>query len=432
MLALFALLLVQQPSELDKAVQDAQAKKKPGLAQTQVGPATLRLIDVSLDVLFTAGTSTADEPVIQQLQGGGHDPQQRGFNVTQAELFLAGAVDPYFNAQVNIVFFITPEGETAIELEEAFAVTQTLPVQFKLGHYFTEFGRINPTHPHAWRFIDQPVVNSRFFGPDGMRAPGARAAFFLPVPWTSEVFVGLQNSRGETLVSFYGEAVDPTAPAASSQGGFFEDVNGDSIRSFADLVWTFRLENAFEPTEELNGALGLSLLYGPNDSGPGGNTLLFGADLVVKWRPTNNERGWPFVLLEAEFDYRNYGVDAAFQTGQGAPAVNDLRDWGFFAHVLWGFVPGWVAGVRFEHCSGQGQSFDNTVPDFVPRNSDPTRDDRTRVSVLLVFHPSEFSRLRLQYNFDDAASLAGTPDDSAHSVWLSVEFLIGSHPPHKY
>ena len=43
---------------------------------------------------------------------------------------------------------------------------------------------------------------------------------------------------------------------------------------------------------------------------------------------------------------------------------------------------------------------------------------------------TEFSRLRLQYNYDLARHLPG--DDEAHSIWCGVEFLFGVHPAHKY
>jgi hypothetical protein len=46
----------------------------------------------------------------------------------------------------------------------------------------------------------------------------------------------------------------------------------------------------------------------------------------------------------------------------------------------------------------------------------------------VVFSPSEFSRLRLQYNIDDADHL----DEVAHSVWLGLEVLIGAHPAHSF
>ena len=63
------------------------------------------------------------------------------------------------------------------------------------------------------------------------------------------------------------------------------------------------------------------------------------------------------------------------------------------------------------------------------RNNDPFRDDRHRVSPLLLWQPTEFSRFRLQYNYDLASHLTG---NEAHSLWLGVEFLFGAHPAHSY
>jgi hypothetical protein len=63
------------------------------------------------------------------------------------------------------------------------------------------------------------------------------------------------------------------------------------------------------------------------------------------------------------------------------------------------------------------------------RDADPFRDDRYRVSPLLVWYASEFARLRLQYNYDRADHLT---NDRAHSVWLVLEALIGTHPAHKF
>jgi hypothetical protein len=105
-----------------------------------------------------------------------------------------------------------------------------------------------------------------------------------------------------------------------------------------------------------------------------------------------------------------------------------LRDWGFYTELLWGFKRRWSTGIRVEYAAGSGNNFGEDGS-RVPRASDPFRDDRWRFSPLLMFQPSEFSRLRLQYNYDDLDHLS--PGD-AHSVWAGVEFLFGSHPAHRY
>jgi hypothetical protein len=58
---------------------------------------------------------------------------------------------------------------------------------------------------------------------------------------------------------------------------------------------------------------------------------------------------------------------------------------------------------------------------------DPERDQRWRVSPNLTYYPSEFSKVRLQYNYDDRRQ-----EGTDHSVWLQFEFLLGAHAAHKF
>ncbi len=425
----------EKPAAPESALDKALKETEPAAAQPvatdffsrQVGGTTFRLIDISLDALFAAGTSTERDSSIQSLEGGDHDPRRRGFTVQQAELSFSGAVDPYFTGEAHIVYLIDPVvGETRVELEEAFLTTQSLPygLQLKGGFYLTEFGLINPTHPHAWDWMDQPVINTRLFGPDGLRQAGLRLGWLTPLPWFSELYVGMQNANGETGSSFLANAE------------FFEErpIGGRpfverDVRSLKDLLYSVRWENFWNVSDTVSTKLGLSGLFGPNATGPNGDTRIYGADLKLRWRPTNNFRGWPFFLLQSEVMARDYTADRFFDDNDPGNAIDlpreTLRDWGLYTQALYGFSYGWAAGLRYEYASGSGAS----VLSFNGRDADPFRDDRHRISPLLVWHPSEFSRLRLQYNYDRADHLE---HKDAHSVWLGVEFLYGAHPAHKY
>src|SRR5687767_8122377 len=160
-------------------------------------------MDIGLVGTFAAGTSTASD-IEGGTQLGGHDPNQRGFTVQGVEASFAGAVDPYFRANANVLFSIDSGGESFLELEEAFMETVSLPwnLQLRGGQYLTEFGRHNPTHPHAWAFVDTPLVNGRFLGPDGLRNPGARLSWLMPTPFYSEFLFSVQNSHGATASGF--------------------------------------------------------------------------------------------------------------------------------------------------------------------------------------------------------------------------------------
>lgn len=367
-------------------------------------------LDLSLDGLFALGTSTADD--IEDLEPGGHDPKQRGFTVQNVELTLSGAVDPYFRGQGNIIFQIDPDGETVVELEEAYLESLSLPwnLQVKGGTYFTEFGRLNPTHPHSWDFVDVPLVNARFLGPDGLRNAGARVSWLTPTPFYSELFLGMQNSQGETAESFRSDHEDELylgRPAVDTQ-----------VDNFGDLLYSARYAASFNLADEHTLLAGLSGAVGPNSSGTDTDTQIYGVDLFYKWKPRRHNKGFPFVTWQTEWMARRYEA-GAWGGDADNPALprQVLRDSGVYSQVSWGFRPGWVASLRGDYVTGD----DN------PLSENPESIERWRVSPALTYYPSEFSKVRLQYNYDNRDGLGVD-----HSVWLQFEFLLGAHAAHKF
>jgi hypothetical protein len=243
-----------------------------------------------------------------------------------------------------------------------------------------------------------------------------RLAWLVPTPWFSEVYVGAQNARGETTVSFLGSDEEGT----TTVGG--RPVKDRRVRALKDVLYLARWEHAFDVTDTLSTKFGVSGLFGPNATGADAETYVYGTDVVWKWRPTNNFRGWPFVVWETEAMKRDFEAQRVVDpAGVVTLDGRTLHDWGLYTQLLWGFHHPWAAGVRYEYVTGSGASVGG-------READPFRDDRTRIAPLLVYHPTEFSRLRLQYNFDDADHL----ERDAHSVWFGFEVLYGSHAAHKY
>lgn len=392
---------------------------------------TFRLIDLSLDVISSVGTSTAQNDVIQQLQGGHHDPKQRGFTMQQAELALAGAVDPYFRVDSHITSVIDPAGETIVELEEAYLTSTSLPygLQLKAGHYLTEFGRINPVHLHDWDWGDQPVVVSRFFGGDGLRAPGARFSWIAPTETYTEVILGAQNASGETTKSFL--ANEEVYGEEGIGGRFFTE---RTVRSLQDVLYTARISQSRMLTDEQTLNYGVSALFGPNATGEDTDTVIYGADFVYLWRPASTDKGWPFFKVQGEVLARAF--DAADQVDENDPLIlgddvvvpgQTLKDYGGFLQALYGFQRGWSTGLRGEYATGSGASYDADTDTF-SRLADFDRTDRVRVSPILVYQPSEFTRIRLQYNYDESDHLG---EAGEHSVWLTFQTLIGVHQPHR-
>jgi hypothetical protein len=282
-------------------------------------------------------------------------------------------------------------------------------LQLRAGTYFTEVGRVNPSHPHSWGFVDLPVVNTRLFGGDGLRGPGVRLSWLAPLPWYTELSASVQNARGETAFSFLG----------SDEEGQFAGVPfvDRAVDGPEDLLYMVRTLSSFTLGEATTLNLGATALFGPNATGPDARTTIVGADAYLHWKPTRNYQGYPFVAWQTEVLHRAYRLGPAVDPETGPPpdVGDELGDTGLYSQVLWGFRRGWVAGLRADLADGELDL--------------PLHDRRLRWSVNLTRYPTEFSKFRLQYNLDRAEHLG---DGLEHSVWLQFEFLLGAHGAHRF
>jgi len=398
--------------ELMKAVDDLTDRvdsmdSRINVLKASTGGGRAAYLDISFNSLMTAGTSTADESTLQALEGGHHDPHKRGFTIQNTEIGLSGAVDPYFKGFANMVQTIDQDGETVVELEEAYAKTTSLPygLQVKAGQYFTDFGRLNPQHPHQWEFVDQPVVNGRMFGDDGMRGPGAQVSWLVPRA-PVEIVTGVQNANGNTMRSFAGPAED--GPVIGTQ-------HDRAVRTFADTLWSQRANVSFDLTDEMPAMIGVSNALGPSAASGGGSADILGADVTVKWKPLANDHGFPYVAFQGEWMRRHLGYDS-FVDGTTFVPGGELRDSGEYAQLVYGFHRDWTLGVRFDRV---GETADG---------EDVATAARNRWSTALTFYTSEFAKIRLQINFDDSDALGRREQ----SVWIQFEFNLGVHGAHKF
>jgi hypothetical protein len=381
-------------------------------------------MNISFDALMDVGGSSASDPS-QFLQLGDHDPIKRGFSLRNAEIALDGAVDPYFKGFANIVFKLDNNNETAVELEETYFQSVALPanLQLKGGQFFANFGRQNSQHPHQWAFVDAPLILTRTFGPEGLRNIGAQVSWLVPTPFYTEAFLGIFDGQGGTAFSFRNPGEGASSISTFPNGKTFSigprfhgrQTLDRHLRGPGDLLYVPRLASSFDLSDSQTLVAGASAGFGPNNTGADRRTEIYGLDLYWKWKPAHADAGFPFVSWQTEALYQRFGAGA--DTTFNLPAET-LEDWGFYSQLLWGFHVRWVAGLRGEYVNGNEGAYDA---------NDVFRGERTRISPNLTFYPSEFSKFRLQYNYDHG-ELFGTD----HSIWFQVEFLLGSHGAHKF
>lgn len=319
------------------------------------------------------------------LQTGAHDPNTSGFNFQQLELAFFNQVDPYFQLNGNVVF--TPFG---VEIEEAYGTTTNLPynLQGRAGMFLTRFGRLNPTHPHTWEFVDQPFIVGKYMGGDGNHGAGTELSWLLPVPWYAEVLGSLTDaSGGATARSFFG-------------------TGNLSVRGVGDVQATSHLQQFFPLSRDLSLNWGLSAATGPNPTGRANRTDLFGTDLYLKYRPL--EAGsWTVISWTAEAMARKRQVPDSV-----------LVDYGGYTTVFWRMAQNWGTAVRYEY--GSGLANDYLDPDWV--------SDRHRYAADLTYWPTEFSRVRWQVSMDRPT----WRPEPIYSTFLNIEYVIGAHGAHRF
>ena len=387
-------------------------------------------MDIGISALFATGVASKGNSTIANLQGGGHDPSKIGFTLQNLELTLGGAVDPFFDAQTNIIMLLNDEGEAILEIEEAYLLTKQLPagLQIKAGQFYTEFGRQNKLHPHSWAFVDQPIVLSRLLGADGLRSQGARVSWLGPLPWYSEVFFGIQNAKGATGNSFLsaGHGHDDHADEGAEEETIEYPINGPE-----DFLYSARWLNGLDLNDNISANFGVSGVWGPNANGVGTEndlrTAIYGADLYLKWQAEDSSRGYPFVSWHTEYLFRSYEEiheeEEADHSGHThaeddhAEEIFDRKDYGWFSQISYGFKPGWIAGLRFE-LADSNEEDDHAI----------NGDERFRAALNLTWLPTEFSKIRLQYNYDDAHHVG----EAVHLLWLQFEYNLGSHAAHVF
>jgi hypothetical protein len=318
-------------------------------------------------------------------QLGAHDPRRAGFNMQQLELHASAAVDPFFRFDANLVF-----GLFGVEMEEAYVTSLGLGggLQARAGQFLTRFGRRNPTHPHSWAFLDQPLVLGKFFGGEGNRGLGAELSWLAPIPWYAELIVSATEARGDCC-------------NRSAWGGLDVDLAGAD-----DVAWTFALKQFADLSPDWGLNLGLSLQLAPNASGAGNRTAIAGADLYLRWKPVGVS-GRRSVDLAVEVLGRSRSLPGRV-----------LQDWGGFAELRWLIDANWGLAGRHEWVSGL--SGDPLDPDW-------TRN-RHRTALAADWYPSHFSRLRLQLS-EDRALWRPAP---IHGLMLGLEVVTGDHGSHGY
>jgi len=380
------------------AAPAAPAARSSGTGNSAFNPA--------MGVIFQGQAwSYGDNPDGYAIQGfplgGEAGPVSEGLSLGETEIDLSANVDDKFTAWLTVPVVIE-DGEAAIEIEEAWLETLSLPagLSARFGRFFSGIGYLNGKHAHTWDFVDQPLPYQAFLG-DQYLDDGVQLRWIAP----TDVFleVGAEVLRGGRY---------PAAGAGNSGFGgrsIFVNAGGDVGTDHSWLAGVSFLDT--ESIERPSGDEDDPFLFTGDSS-----TAI--AQFIWKWAPQGNWRQRNFVF-QSEFMWRN--EDGTYELPGAGPLAWDTDQRGWYVQAIYQPIPRWRFGTRID-----ALSMDDPGPAFAGTElADPGNDPR-RYSLMVDWSNSEFSRLRLQYTRDEA----GLRDDDQFG--LQYILSIGAHGAHTF
>jgi len=386
----------------------------PAVAQVGGGTPAVRDFNPKTSLLFlgtyAAFSSDLEPDVPGVLLGPETELRPEGFSLAETELVMEANVDDQYHAWATVALE-NEDGETVVAVEEAYVNTLALPagLALKFGRFFSDLGYQNRIHAHAWDFVDMPIVYRALLA-NQVNDDGVQVRWVAPTDLFVEI--GAEALRGQEYPAG-GEKRD----GVNSYVGFMH-VGGDAGVSGAWRLGVSRLQADADGRET-----------GEEDSPETftftGDSAVSIVDLVYKWAPDGNPALRNFVF-NAEYFHRDEDGTVDFDDGVSAVSSDyDGTQNGFYVQGVYQFMPRWRIGARYDRLEADNTVVNNPAGEF---DTLADEDAATRVSTMVDFSNSEFSRVRVQYNRDESRP-GGEKDDQ---FFVQYIMSIGSHPAHQF
>ena len=439
-----SLLSAQQVSQNSIATM-LEAKKVKKTETSSFMPNISLIVDASYT---NSSFDNADEAEHVEIpgfvHGGGHSHEghshgtlagEDGFNLNYAELTIGASVDKYFDLMG--IFHLS---ENEFEIEEAFATTRSLPysLQLKLGKFKSDFGYLNNKHHHNYNFSDAPLVYTAFLGDHGLTEKGFQLQYVVPAPYY--VMVGVEALKGENERSFGSEGftVGESGHDHEEEHGHDDhddhDEHHEESISVEDATFPGIVVGYVKTSFDLGaGTLlaGVSVAQGDfrmnhtEDENPHtyhGENTLYGVDMTYKhYFSADHAITWQSEYMMRDMDGTKYVENAEGEwTGIGFKKEQS----GFYSELVYQHDANWRAGLRYSAISQNDITANGNAKDIA--------DDMYITTAMLEYNPTEFSRIRLQYDHNSALYTDEGEKNNKHAVTLQFNYAIGAHGAHAF
>ncbi len=348
--------------------------------------------------------------------GGGHDHGHddhghdhgldEGFNLGHSEVMLQGEAS-LFEGQA-----IVSLTEDDISLEEAFLATRALPhdLRIKAGKFLSDIGYVNRRHPHAWDFIERPLVNAFLFGDHGLQETGVQLTW---APGDRVVVGGeLFQGEGAGLTRF-----DEAGREAR-----------DSGPRLGTLFITYRPDLGEAQHLALGASAGMNEQYvrvddhGQHAHSAEGDNWFAGLDVRFH-HDAGRTAGHGDWQLGAEYFYTERDLQEHVQHHDQWHARDSYteRQDGAYVEAIYGIAPRWELGLRSE-----ALGLTNEVMASHPTEIE-SEGTSWRQSGQVTWHLQDDIFLRAQASHEDVAD-----QDDSWVAMLQFNATFGHHAGHAH
>lgn len=371
--------------------------------------------DVSLviDGRYGNYSNTTDYALPGFMLGGEASRGEQGYHLGHNELIISANIDDMFYGKLTTAI-ADHEGETEVELEEAFIETLSLGNGFtiKAGRFFSDIGYLNNKHGHSWDFVDAPLMYRALFG-NQLIDDGLQVSWLAPTD--TYIKLGVEGLRGGRF---------PT-------GGAAKDGKGVSV-VYAKLGGDVGVSNAWQlgfshMNAEIDGRAAGGHAHGGAAEIPTfyGNSDINAIDFVWKWSPNGNNRERNFKFQAEYFEREEDGrVDMVDSGAVVETSAYQGKQSGGYVQAIYQFMPRWRVGYRYDQLEAT-----NTVPDAVVLDEsglDTGGHTPKRSTLMLDYSHSEYSRIRIQFAKDDSYA------DTDNLFFVQYVMTLGAHGAHRF
>ena len=406
--------LTLQLEEYEKRLDllERRVSEQQSISQHKTGNAFNPAISVIIDGIYASYKNNPDDYVLPGYSlGGESELAAEGFSLGHSEITMSSNIDDKFFGQFSVA--LAEHGdEVEVELEEAFFETLALGHGFTIrgGRFFSGIGYLNQQHEHAWDFHDAPLIYRGIFGKqyfdDGVRVT------YIP-PTDLYVELGIEAFAGGKY---------PAGGGHSNVGSWtgFVNVGGD-----VGISHSWQAGLSYWLADDIEREHGSHVHTGTAETPLfEGDSKIVGVNMIYKWAPGGNTLEQNFKL---QFEYFSRDEEGSLTLLNSSPleesSLSSEQD-GWYLQGIWQFDRNWRTGIRYDMLDSDNRGSDVAVLDEVGLVADGHTP--TRSSIMMEWLPSEFSRIRLQYNRDESYQ------DADNQIFVQYTFSIGAHGAHTY